>query len=75
MAEVLEGSSGKDEVKDEVEFFQGRGGDEEFLKMLAFFSAILRMKLLILVFRGRDKTRNFASFLGQNGQDTLLWQA
>ena len=44
--------------------FQGQ--DEEFLGILAFFSAILRKRLLILVFQGRgqDEARNFASFLG-----------
>ena len=63
-----------------VEFFRGRGRDEEFfpfprpfrgrdeefLGISAFFSAILRTRLLILVFRGRgrDEARNFASFLG-----------
>ena len=43
-----------------------RGRDEEFLGILAFFSAILRTRLLILVFRGRgrDEARNFAPFLG-----------
>ena len=43
-----------------------RGRDEEFLGISAFFSAILRTRLLILVFRGRgrDEARNFASFLG-----------
>ena len=83
-AEVLEGSSGEDEVEDETfgrifsrsrtrrgeEFFPFprpfRGRDEEFLGISAFFSAILRTRLLILVFRGRgrDEARNFASFLG-----------
>ena len=82
--EVLEGSSGEDEVEDETfgiifprsrtrrgeEFFPFprpfRGRDEEFLGISAFFSAILRTRLLILVFRGRgrDEARNFASFLG-----------
>ena len=43
-----------------------RGRDEEFLGISAFFSAILRTRLLILVFRGRgrDEARNFAPFLG-----------
>ena len=43
-----------------------RGRDEEFLGISAFFSAILRTRLLILVFRGRgrDEVRNFAPFLG-----------
>ena len=83
-SEVLEGSSGEDEVEDETfgrifprsrtrrgeEFFPFprpfRGRDEEFLGISAFFSAILRTRLLILVFRGRgrDEARNFASFLG-----------
>ena len=42
-----------------------RGRDEEFLGISAFFSAILRTRLLILVFRGqgRDEARNFAPFL------------
>ena len=84
VSEVLEGSSGEDEVEDETfgrifprsrtrrgeEFFPFprpfRGRDEEFLGISAFFSAILRTRLLILVFRGRgrDEARNFASFLG-----------
>ena len=82
--EVLEGSSGEDEIEDETfarivrksrtrrgeEFFPFprpfRGRDEEFLGISAFFSAILRTRLLILVFRGRgrDEARNFAPFLG-----------
>ena len=82
--EVLEGSSGEDEIEEETfgriftrsrtrqgeEFFPFpwpfRGRDEEFLGISAFFSAILRTRLLILVFRGRgrDEARNFASFLG-----------
>ena len=43
-----------------------RGRDEEFHGIFAFFSATLRTRLLVLVFRGqgRDKARNFASFLG-----------
>ena len=81
-SEVLEGSSGEDEVEDKTfgrifprsrrgeKFFPFprpfRGRDKEFLGISAFFSAILRTRLLILVFRGRgrDEARNFASFLG-----------
>ena len=80
MAEVLEGSSSEDETFGRIfprsrtrrgeEFFPFprpfRGRDEEFLGISAFFSAILRTRLLILVFRGRgrDEARNFAPFLG-----------
>ena len=83
-AEVLEGSSDTDKVKDETfgrifprsstrqgeefsPFLRAfRGRDKEFLGILAFSSAILRTRLLILVFRGQgqDEARNFASFLG-----------
>ena len=68
VTEVLEGSSGEDEVEDETFgriFPQSRtrrgifpfslpyrGRDEEFLRISAFFSAILRTRLLIHVFRG-----------------------
>ena len=42
-----------------------RGRDEKFLGILAFFFfSILRTRLLILVFQGRDEARNFAPFLG-----------
>ena len=59
LSEVLEGSSDEDEVEDETfgRIFTFprpfRGRDEEFLGIWAFFSAILRTRLLILVFRDR----------------------
>merc|ERR1711974_285313 len=77
ISEVLEGSSGEDEVEDETfgrifprsrtrrgeEFFPFpqpfRGRDEEFLGISAFFSAILRTRLLILVFRGQGRDEEF----------------
>ena len=69
--EVLEGSSGEDEVEDVIfgrffprtrrgkEFFPFprpfRGRDEEFLGILGFFLAILRTRLLIPVFWCRGR--------------------